>query len=41
MQLDPLERVSLRVFEETCEDILWLFEGTAMWDRARPWMLVD
>jgi FkbM family methyltransferase len=40
LKLEPIERVSLGLFETLCEDILWLFEGTTMWNRAKPWMNV-
>jgi FkbM family methyltransferase len=38
LKLVPLEQVPLERFETLCEDVLWLFEGTAMWDRAQQWM---
>jgi FkbM family methyltransferase len=40
LKLEPIEQVSLELFETHCEDILWLFEESALWDRAKPWMKV-
>ena len=38
LALSPLGAIPLAYFETNCADLLWLFEGTAMWERAVPCM---